>query len=180
MKNCVDRAVDLREVKQQFFALRNGLLADMLRKQCAMPYKVIFGLNIPQIKAIAQRIGMDDALAAQLWADTDVRESRLLSPMISSARAEATDMLGQVATAEEADIVCHSLLRHCPGAERAAEAAASSENPLTRYASLRLMLNLYPSSRATLEHLLPTLPYHVQTDGIVRQIKREMNDEFPL
>lgn len=169
--------MDLREVKQQFFALRNGLLADMLRKQCVMPYKVIFGLNIPQLKAMAQHIGTDDALAAQLWADMDVRESRLLSPMISSIRTEATDMLGQVLTTEEADIVCHSLLRHCPGAEHAAEAAAASENPLTRYASLRLLLNLYPSSRATLERLLPTLPYHVQTDGIVRQINREMSDD---
>lgn len=168
--------MELREVKQRFFALRNGLLADMLRKQCALPHKMIFGLNLPQIREIAAEAGTDAALAAQLWADTEVRESRLLAPMVTPAEAARLAWLGEVRTVEEADVVCHRLLRHCPGAEQAALEALGSEEPLVRYAALRLLLNLLPQSRPALERVLPTIEFHALTDGIVRQINRELAD----
>ena len=72
----------IQEIKKEFFAMRNGMLGDTLRK-AGMPYAVIFGLNIPQLGEIARRAQEDtaerDALARELWADTKVRESRLLA-----------------------------------------------------------------------------------------------------
>lgn len=168
--------MELREVKQRFFALRNGLLADMLRKQCQLPHKVIFGLNLPQIKQIAAEAGINNDLAAQLWADTDVRESRLLAPMLRSADTAALEMLLQVRSVEEADVLCHSLLRRCPKAEDAAIVTLKSPDPLIRYAALRLLLNLWPASSATLRNVLRIIPFHPITDGIVRQISREIED----
>ena len=38
----------LKEIKHQFMAFRNGIVADALRK-AGYDYKVIFGLQLPQL-----------------------------------------------------------------------------------------------------------------------------------
>lgn len=175
--------MEIREVKLQFFALRNGLLADMLRKQCALPHRIIFGLNLPQIKAIADRAGIDADLAAQLWADTDCRESRLLAPMVSDPSAAGhLARLEEFRSVEEADVACHRLLRHCPGALAAAERALGSDTPLTRYAALRLLLNLMPEPEAAkaAARAVDAVPFHPLTDATVRQIRSELADADAL
>lgn len=164
----------LREVKQRFFALRNGLLADMMRKQCADPHKLIFGLNLPQIKAIAAEAGADKALAAELWADADCRESRLLAPMLMPAEESSLALLSQLRTVEEADVACHSLLRRCPGAADTAMEALGSPEPLTRYAALRLLMNLMPQSAPIARKALESLEFHPLTDAVARQIRTEL------
>lgn len=164
----------LREVKQQFFALRNGLLADMLRKQGVSAHKLIFGLNVPQLKAIAAEAGTDAELAAALWADADCRESRLLAPMLTPPGPAAFDMMPQVRSVEEADLLCHSLLRHCPGATEAAQTVAASPQPLARYCALRLLMNLMPAAHKTVAAVVNLLPPHPLTDAIARQIRLEL------
>lgn len=166
-----------QEVRKEFFTFRNGLLADMLRKQCALPYRVIFGLNLPQLGEIARRVGEDEALAAALWADTDCREARLLAPMIAPASEAALAKIGEVQTVEEADVVCHRLLRRCHGAAEAAEAALEAESPLTRYCGLRLILNLLPQQRPLAEKALATVAFNPLTDGVMRQLRQAINDE---
>lgn len=166
-----------REVRQEMFTFRNGLLADMLRKQCALPYRVIFGLNVPQLKAIAAKAGEDAELARELWADTECREARLLGAMVCPPSADALDWLDEVLTVEEADILCHSLLRRCPGAaSKAAEALRSSE-PLVRYGALRLILNLMPAERQLAERAVAEIEFHPMTDGLVRRLRQEIDDE---
>lgn len=141
--------MELKDVKQRFFALRNGLLADMLRKQTADPHRMIFGLNLPQLREIAAETGKDAVLADALWADKDCRESRLLAPMVCPFESLRFNWLKEVRTEEEADILCHRLLRHQPGAaEAAAKLADESEDPLMIYAAMRLLVNLMPGAAA--------------------------------
>lgn len=168
--------MELREVKQRFFTFRNGLLADMLRKQCQTPHKLVFGLNLPQIKAIAAEAGKDSALAAELWRDSGCRESRLLAPMLASPTDHALQWLREVVSVEEADVVCHSLLRRCPGAVAAAVAASESEEPLTRYCALRLLMNLMPQAAAEAAEVAEKVPFHNLTDAVVRQIRAYVSD----
>ena len=40
-------------IKRRFFAMRNGIIADTLRK-AGLDYRMIFGLNLPQITDIAR------------------------------------------------------------------------------------------------------------------------------
>ena len=68
----------MKDIKKEFFAFRNGITADILRK-AGMPYKIIFGLQVPQIAQIARGHKPDMELADRLWNDTEVRESRLLA-----------------------------------------------------------------------------------------------------
>ena len=74
--------------------MRNGMLSDTSCK-AGMPYAVIFGLNIPQLGEIARRAQEDtaerDALARELWADTKVRESRLLACWLFNPQTLGTD-----------------------------------------------------------------------------------------
>lgn len=102
-----------KEIKQRFFAFRNGMLADNLRRQCALPHKTIFGLLLPQIKEIAAECGKNEAMAARLW-EEDCRESRLLAILISTENPLAK--ITQLRSSEEADILCHTHLRHLPNA----------------------------------------------------------------
>ena len=46
----------MQTVKRRFFAMRNGVIADVLRKG-GSPFRTIFGLNLPQIAEIAADTG---------------------------------------------------------------------------------------------------------------------------
>lgn len=135
----------MQEIKRGFFAMRNGIVAETIRRG-GLNYKMVFGLNLPQIAEIAGRFSPSADLAEELWADRRTRESMLLAPMLypleSLSAARAVEMLVEAPTTEVADILCHKLLRrHQAALSIAAEAVASSE-ALTRYGGFRLMFNL--------------------------------------
>lgn len=135
----------LSGVKRSFFAMRNGIVADTLRK-AGVPHKTIFGLQLPQLSEIARGLDKDVEMARALWKDNDVRESRLLAcyvmPVEQLSLEEATEMGQEVLTREEADILAFRLLRYHPEAERLATAFASSENSTSKYLSQALRRNL--------------------------------------
>lgn len=131
----------LGAIRRLFFALRNGLIADTLRKG-GMEQKYIFGLQLPQIKEIAAQtreitgIKAED-LARELWEDRECRESRLLAahlmPTDKISAEEALAWAKDIRTREEADILAFRLLRYLDAAPEIALTLASSEDPLSRY-----------------------------------------------
>lgn len=137
----------LKDIKQQFFAYRNGALADTLRK-AGMPYGIIFGLNIPQLAAIARQARESAggepvaALADELWADRNVRESRLLACYLFDADSlpgqQTLQMMADVQTREEADILAFRLLRYLP---YAAQLAVEAPDTYVREALRRNLAN---------------------------------------
>lgn len=135
----------VKAVKKQFMAYRNGVTADVLRKAGA-PYSIIFGLQIPQLGEIAHTLQPSAALARALWADSGVRESRLLAAWLFPAEElteeEALKWGSQVLTREEADILCFRLLRRTPFASRLAQRLEESEDTLARYCGEALKRNL--------------------------------------
>lgn len=137
----------LAQVKQQMFALRNGLLADGLRRNSGGVYTMVFGLMLPQIKEIAAMCGKDQPLALQLWANANCRESRLLAPYVAETMPEHWPW--EVQTEEEADVLCHALLRHLPQAPLTADALQASPTPLHQYTARRLRSFLKNSCGAT-------------------------------
>lgn len=112
----------LQEIKKYFFTYRDGLTADVLRRG-GVNCKTIFGLQIPQISALAR--SAEDMPAAErqklaevLWADKDVRESRLLACYLFQPELlsidEALMLANDVRWQEEADILSFRLLRRVP------------------------------------------------------------------
>ncbi|MDE6037484.1 MAG: DNA alkylation repair protein [Duncaniella sp.] len=132
-------------IKRRFFAMRNGIIADTLRK-AGLDYRMVFGLNLPQITEIAADQPKEAALAEELWADRRTRESLLLAPMLypSDAMDAATALrwMNEVTTTEVADVLCLRLLRYINGGSDLATSAMTSDSPMVRYTALRLMLNL--------------------------------------
>ena len=140
----------MQAVKRKFFALRNGIIADTIRKAGAN-YKIIFGLNMPQLIEIAESIGHNPQLADDLWNNKSTRESMLLAPMlmdpVTLSRETASLWATQAPTTEVSDILCHRLLRHTPYALELAKELASHPDPAVRYTAIRLLFNLLPTSK---------------------------------
>lgn len=139
---------EMQLVKRRLFAMRNGALADNMRRAGA-PYRIIFGVNLPQLVEIANDFQPSEQLAEQLWANTTTRESLLLAPMlypIDSLDYDTALRWGRsVVSPEVADILCHRLLRKKDFADELADELVASEEPLSRYCGLRLMMNRFPA-----------------------------------
>lgn len=144
----------IQQIKRNFFAMRNGIVADTIRRG-GLQYKMIFGLNLPQIVEIAAGLPHTKELAEELWADSRTRESRLLAPMLypheELTPERGAEMLREAQTVEVADILCHRLLRHLPFALKIATDAAASAEEMVRYSAFRLMFNLIYSCPADIK-----------------------------
>lgn len=112
--------MELSEIKQRFFSFRNGIVAKAFH-EAADPHPRIFGLQVPQLAAIAREAGFDHDLARALWAEADCRESRLLACWLfdpdTLEKAEALTLAHGIASREEADILAWRLLSRTPYAE---------------------------------------------------------------
>ncbi len=139
------RFSQMQQLKRRLFAMRNGVVADSLRR-AGCPHRIIFGLNLPQLSEIAAEIGPSEELAGQLWNDTPLRESVLLAPMIYPADKltfeKARELVGNVMWAEDADILCFKLLRKAPFAPSLAAELCSDSGRLARYTGLRLYFTI--------------------------------------
>lgn len=164
-----DQYNPLQQVKRSFFALRNGAIGEIMRRQGA-EYKIIFGLNIPQLVSIAKQTPHDAQLAQKLWDNKTTRESQLLAPMIFPKEQFsieiATQWINTISTTEVADILCHKLLKHMDYAIELAEGLINSKRSIDRYVALRLLFNL--------------LPNHIEQTNIYAKEEASINDPITL
>ena len=136
----------MQHIKSRFFALRNGVIADRLRKS-GSPYKIIFGLLLPQIEMVAGSVELSVELAETLWANTSTRESRLMATMVYPLEAftvaKAKEWVADCDTVELVDLLCFRLVRHLPEAEDLLMENLKAEAvPMMRYFALRLAMTL--------------------------------------
>lgn len=137
----VDLAGTLTAIRKQFFSLRNGMIADTLRKG-GLEQKYIFGLQLPQIKEITRQFHREDndeaaEIARSLWSDRDCREARLLAchlmPPSLMKETEAQEWAEDVRTREEADILAFRLLRYVANNESIIARLKDSGSDLNKY-----------------------------------------------
>jgi 3-methyladenine DNA glycosylase AlkD len=142
---------EMQNVKRRFFALRNGVIADVLRK-AGSPYRIIFGLNLPQLTDVAHTVGINNDLGRRLWANSTTRESRLLAPMVFDASTFAIDdarqLIRELISVEEADILCLKLLKRLDYHDRLIDEFHDSDRDMERYCALRLTANFLNSNPA--------------------------------
>lgn len=159
--------------------MRNGILADTLRR--TMPeYRMVFGLNLPQIVEIAAETGPSLDLARELWADRRTRESLLMAPMVYPRDKvdfdTADSMICDVITPEVADILCHRLLRHLPFARELAMRHITSASDLRRYTAFRLLFNLLPEGAGEIKPFAEA--EFAASCPVTRSITRTLLDEI--
>ncbi len=136
---------DFARLKQQIYVMRNGVMADSLRA-AGCPYRLIFGLNIPQLAEIAAQHGPDPEMALELRRHADLRENVLIATMLYPADRltlqQAREWVQEVRWAEDADILTFKLLRHVPFAAQLAGELCASADRLTRYTGLSLWIKV--------------------------------------
>lgn len=152
--------------------MRNGVIADVLRK-AGSPYHIIFGLNLPQLTEIAAGTPHSVELADALHANSSTRCSRLMAPMIyppeEMTPEKALAWMADCLCAEEADILCHRLLRRLPFAAELVEKALDAG---TVYPALRLLANLRALSADAPE--IDITPYRQSPDGAIAALARNL------
>lgn len=143
-------------LKRRFFAMRNGAVGESMRRSGA-PYRIIFGLNIPQIVEIAEEFGPDRELAEALKANTTTRESLLIAPMLFPREELTNDIahewLTSAQTPEVIDVVCLKLVRFVPSPGELLDELYGSDRDIDRYAALRLGANILPAEIDKVESL---------------------------
>ncbi len=130
-------------LRKSFYSLRNGVIADTLRKG-GLPHKYIFGLQLPQLKQLADQYRPTDNklsadLARALWADKDCREARILAcylmPPAELTQAEALAWAKDTLSREESDILAFRLLRYHSAAAQIERDLAASADARERYSA---------------------------------------------
>ena len=113
----------LRNTRKQFFAYRNGIIADSLRKN-GDPHSMIMGCQMTDVAQIAAGIEPSKEIAEAFWTDTKHRECRMIAPMLYPSadmdKATALQWAKNVECEEIADVLCHRLLRKLPFAAKKA------------------------------------------------------------
>lgn len=139
----------MQTLKRRLFAMRNGALAENMRRQGAK-YRIIFGVNLPQLIEIASETPKSVQLAQALWDNQTTRESMLIAPMLYPREKfdieDARKWIATVPTAEVCDIFCHKLLRYMNYALQIVSEIKDSENEMKRYTAIRLLFNLLPKN----------------------------------
>lgn len=140
------------EIKKEFFAYRNGIVADMLRKN-GDPHAFIMGCQLVDVQSIASRIAPSASMASAMWSDAKHRECRMIAPMLYPADEmtfdTAKDWALSVECNEIADVLCHRLLRHLACAQELAQYLASQADNQVKYTGFRLWLNLLLSNKVS-------------------------------
>lgn len=170
----------LQQVKRYFFAMRNGIIADTLRK-AGSPFRIIFGLNLPQLSEAARMFGPDDELADTLWKNTSTRESMLLAPMLVDRQSftleRARQWIDTIPAAEVADVLCLKLLRNMPYAwVLARELVKARPEGMGLYTGLRLAFNLVGTDPQAALELARTAPEHPLAKALAEEAKFLLED----
>ena len=71
----------VKQIKRSFRLYMNGVAAASMRRK-GLDYKINWGIQLPDLKRMASQYGQDAELARALWAESGVRECRLLATLI--------------------------------------------------------------------------------------------------
>lgn len=102
----------LNDIKKELRASMNGILSTRMR-EAGMPFRLIFGVELPRLQSIADEFHQDAVLAIQLWSQ-NIRETKLLAIMLMPPEAftkeTANTWAETMVTAEEAQVMAMKLL----------------------------------------------------------------------
>ena len=112
----------LQLIKRDFRSLMNGTAAASLREK-GLHYRLIFGVEWPQLMRLSAEIGKDHDLAQALWKE-DIRECRLLAGLIQPVETFSLELadvwIETMHYPEEAQYTVLSLFQHLPHVSEAA------------------------------------------------------------
>ena len=122
----------INDIKKELRASMNGILSARMR-EAGMPFRLIFGVELPRLRSIADECPQDAELANQLWSQ-NIRETKLLAIMLMPPEAFTPETSNEWAetmvTAEEAQVMAMMLLSKTPHAKETSMAWLKQGKPL--------------------------------------------------
>lgn len=135
----------LKEIKQSFRLLMNGVTAHSMRQK-GLDYKLNWGVSIVDLRKMASEYGKNYELAIALWKE-EIRECKLLATMIMPAGKmlpEVVDIwMEQTRTQEVAEMAVLNLYQHLPYAPQKAFQWMASDNDIYQITAYLLFARLF-------------------------------------
>lgn len=139
----------VREIKQSFRLLMNGVTAQSMRDK-GIDYHINWGASLPHLQEMAQEYKQDKALAMELW-KADIRECKILATMLMPADDFDMDMamlwIKQTNTQEIAEIATMYLYQHLPYAESMALILIAGENIMAQLHGFTILSRLFSKGK---------------------------------
>lgn len=123
---------DIQDIKKELRAAMNGILSARMR-EAGVPYKLVFGVELPRLQSIATEFQPSRTLAQQLW-NENIRECKLLAAMLMPPQEflpEIADIwIDEIPTAEVAQVLCMQLISKEPWCATSAFEWIASPSPM--------------------------------------------------
>lgn len=155
----------VRDIKKELRAAMNGIASAQMR-QAGMPYKVIFGVELPRLQQIASEFSSSRRLAQHLW-NEPIRESKLLACMLmphDELLPEVAELwIEEAPTAECIQVMVMLLLHNQTWAAECAFQWIASESPNHQLAGMLIVARLLASGAEFNPHSLIELQNQIES-----------------
>lgn len=139
----------LMDIHRAFHGMMNGPVSQSMREK-GLTYKVVFGVELPRLQAYATELPHTAELAQALWKE-QIRESRLLAPMLMPSETFAPEMADEwvrsMQFTEEANACVLFLFQHLPYASQKAFEWIAREEWLFQFCGFALFARLFMQNR---------------------------------
>ena len=166
----METSEQVKQIKRSFRLFMNGVTAASMRSK-GLNYKINWGVQLPDLKRMAAQYGHNAELASALWAESGVRECRLLATLIMPADKMSSDV-----TSEIMEMAVFNLFQHLPYGDSLAHTMLNNDNMIIRAGAYHLVCRLLKRgcsvSAATIEKLLDVARIDTQTTD--RQLLRAL------
>lgn len=139
----------LKRIKQSFRLRMNGVASQSMREKGAN-YKINWGINLMELRQMANDYGKDYSLAIELWKE-DIRECKILATLIMPADKmlpEIVDLwMVQTPTQEIAEMAAFNLYQHLNYAPLLAYQWVASDKDIYQVCGFQLLSRLFANGR---------------------------------
>lgn len=155
----------IKDIKKELRASMNGIASAKMR-EAGMPFKLIFGVELPRLQSIAKEFEPNHQLAQQLW-NENIRESKLLATMLmptDNFYPEIADIwVDEIPTAEVAQVATMYLFSRLPYAPSKAFEWIANESEMRQLCGYLVIMRLLIQGAEFNEHSLEELKDQMQS-----------------
>lgn len=156
----------VKQIKQTFRLLMNGAASKSMRDK-GLNYKLNWGVQLADLRRMADTYGHDYELAIELWKE-NIRECKILATMIMPPERmlpEIADLwMEQTESQEVAEMAAFHLYQHLPYAPAMAFQWIASGLPLRQISGYHILTRLFMAGRQPDERGINELVDQVLSD----------------
>ena len=139
----------IKEIKRSFRSIMNGVASSSMRDM-GVEYRINWGVNLINLKALAAEYEQDFDLAIALWKE-NIRECKILATLLMPVDKMDTEIadiwMEQVASQELAEMLALNLLQYVDYAPEKAYTWMASDKPLYQICGFSILSRLFANKQ---------------------------------